>query len=148
MGREDQDSETDLRLHASAVALDNRALLILGPSGSGKSGLALELISLGAVLVADDQTLLRRDGARLLASPHPRIAGRLEARHVGLLRLPCRTDVPVALAIDLGTDETDRLPPARGLVLLDQKVTLLHRPPGGHAAHAIVHCLQGRRETP
>ncbi|MDV7142408.1 HPr kinase/phosphatase C-terminal domain-containing protein [Tropicimonas sp. TH_r6] len=144
----EEDTEHRTRLHASAVALDGHALLILGPSGSGKSTLALELISQGLTLVADDQTLLRRDGARILVSPHPNIAGRIEARHVGLLRLPYQSDTPLALAIDLGIPETHRLPPPRRLDLLGQKVILLHAPPDGHAAHAIIHCLQGRRETP
>ncbi len=137
----------ELRLHASAVALDGRAVLILGPSGCGKSTLALDLIALGAELVADDQTLLHRLGADLLASPHPRIAGRIEARHVGLLRLPWRA-AAISLAIDLGQTESHRLPPRRSLTLLGQDVTLLHRPPGGHAASALFQCLLQRRETP
>lgn len=136
------------RLHASTIAVDGRALLILGPSGCGKSALALELIALGAELVADDQTLVCRRGDRLVASAHPNIAGQIEARHVGLFRLPFRAEAEIALAIDLGKTELHRLPPARLLPLLGQKVTLLHRPPGGHAASALLQCLLGRRETP
>lgn len=137
-----------MRLHASTVAVEERALLIVGPSGAGKSTLALDLITLGADLVADDQTLLRRTGRSLMASPFPSIAGRIEARHVGLLRLPWRRSAPVALAIDLGQTELHRLPPRRVLLLLGQKVTLLHRPPGGHMASALFQCLLHRRETP
>lgn len=138
----------ELRLHASAVVLDGRALLILGPSGCGKSTLALDLIALGAELVADDQTLVRLAGPDLLASPYPNLAGRIEARHVGLLRLPWRASARLALAIDLGQTEVHRLPPRRSLTLLGRDIPLLHRPPGGHAASALLQCLLQRRETP
>ena len=65
---------SDRPLHASAVAIEGRAVLITGPSGSGKSGLALDIIALGARLVADDGVILRREGERLILSPvrrHP-----------------------------------------------------------------------------
>ena len=63
-----------LLVHATAVAIDGEAILLRGPSGSGKSDLALRLIDGGAQLVADDQTLLRREGERVLASAPPAIA--------------------------------------------------------------------------
>lgn len=138
----------ELRLHASTIAIDGRALLITGPSGSGKSALALDLITLGAQLVADDQTLLRLDGQGLVASPHPNIAGRIEARYIGLLRLPYRASANVALAIDLGQTELHRLPPRRTLSLLGRDIPLLHRPPGHYAANALYQCLLHQREAP
>ena len=70
-------------VHASTVAADGRAVLITGPSGSGKSDLALRLLDRGFTLVSDDQTIVRRDGDRLLASPPPNIAGKLEIRESG-----------------------------------------------------------------
>ena len=70
------------RLHATAVAIGGVAVLIEGPSGSGKSDLALRLIDRGAVLISDDQTLLIRAGSRLLARPPQTIAGKLEVRGV------------------------------------------------------------------
>ncbi len=135
-------------LHASTVELDGRALLILGPSGSGKSTLALDLIALGASLVADDRTIVTCEGDRLIASPPVSIAGQIEARYVGLLRLPYSSHATVTLAIDLGQQEPDRLPPSRTLELLGQKATLLYRPPGGQGASALLQCLMERREMP
>ena len=137
-----------VRLHATTIALDGRALAILGPSGSGKSALALDLIALGAELVCDDQTQVEKVGARLVVSPMPAIAGLIEARHVGLLRLPYCQRAELILVLDLGRDETHRLPPGRHIEILGQNVTLLHRPPGGHAASAIFQCLLQRRDTP
>lgn len=95
------------RLHATAVAIRGRTVLLSGASGSGKSDLALRLIDRGAVLVADDQVDLVVAGTRLLASPPATIAGLIEVRGVGIARLPHRAGLPVALLVDLDT------PPAR-----------------------------------
>ena len=65
-------------LHASAVAFEGRAVLITGPSGSGKSDLALRLLDRGFRLVSDDQPVVKLDGERLVASAPPTIAGKLE----------------------------------------------------------------------
>lgn len=96
-------------LHASTVALDGRAVLITGRSGSGKSDLALRLIDRGFTLVSDDQTVVRRDGGRLLASAPPQIAGKLEIRGIGIMEMEIESDVPVALLVEL-TGEMERLP--------------------------------------
>ncbi len=95
--------------HASSVALDGRAVLISGPSGSGKSDLALRLLDRGFVLVSDDQTIIRRDGKRLIASAPPTIAGKLEIRGIGIVEMESAGDLPVALLIEL-TSEIQRLP--------------------------------------
>jgi serine kinase of HPr protein (carbohydrate metabolism regulator) len=96
-------------VHASTVAMDGRAVLIMGPSGSGKSDLALRLIDRGFVLVSDDQTIVRREGDRLIASAPSQIAGKLEVRGIGIVDMPTRTDVPVAVVIEL-TSDIQRLP--------------------------------------
>jgi serine kinase of HPr protein (carbohydrate metabolism regulator) len=96
-------------LHASTVALDGRAVMISGPSGSGKSDLALRLLDRGFTLVSDDQTILRREGDRLIASAPPTIAGKLEIRGVGIVAMEHVTDVPVALLVQL-TSDIQRLP--------------------------------------
>jgi len=96
-------------MHATTVAVDGRAVLLSGPSGSGKSDLALRLLDRGFALVSDDQTLLRRDGDRLIASAPQTIAGKLEVRGVGIIEMDTVTDVPVALFVEL-TGEIRRLP--------------------------------------
>ena len=96
-------------IHASTVAMDGRAVLIAGPSGSGKSDLALRLLDRGFTLVSDDQTIVRRDGDRLIASTPPTIAGKLEIRGIGIVAMEWVENVPVALFVEL-TSEFQRLP--------------------------------------
>ena len=96
-------------LHASTVAINGRAVVISGPSGSGKSDLALRLLDRGFTLVSDDQTLLRRDGDRLRATAPPNIAGKLEIRGIGIVDMERLGDVPVALLVEL-TSDIQRLP--------------------------------------
>jgi hypothetical protein len=76
----------DRLVHASCVACRGRAILIIGPSGSGKSDLALRLIDRGARLVSDDQTLVTLENGRLLASPPRTIQGLVEVRGLGHAR--------------------------------------------------------------
>ena len=96
-------------VHASTVALAGRAVMISGPSGSGKSDLALRLMDRGFKLVSDDQTLVRRDGERLIASAPPNIAGKIEVRGIGIIEVEAVVDVPVALLVEL-TSDIQRLP--------------------------------------
>ncbi|WP_265570576.1 HPr kinase/phosphorylase [Sphingomicrobium nitratireducens] len=96
-------------IHATTVARGDRAVVIGGPSGAGKSDLALQLIDRGYKLVADDQTLLRRDKDRLFASAPPSISGKMEVRGLGIIELASREDVMVALYVDLSAPP-DRLP--------------------------------------
>ena len=96
-------------LHASTVALDGRAVLIMGPSGSGKSDLALRLIDRGFTLVSDDQTIVKKEGNKLLASAPSNIRGKLEIRGVGIVDMEMTDNAPIALAVELNSDIT-RMP--------------------------------------
>lgn len=111
--------------HGSAVAVGARAVLILGRSGSGKSGLVLRMLALGARLVADDRVRLEaRDGA-LIASAPKRIEGLVEARGVGLIRVPAVSGVPVALAVDLDRAPAARLPHWDKFTCADMDIPLI-----------------------
>jgi serine kinase of HPr protein (carbohydrate metabolism regulator) len=96
-------------VHASTVAMDGRAVVIMGPSGAGKSDLVLRLLDRGFTLVSDDQTLVKRDGERLIASAPPNIAGKLEIRGIGIVDMETVSEMPVALLVEL-TSEIQRLP--------------------------------------
>ena len=101
-------------IHATAVAAPDapqRAVLLTGPPGAGKSDLALRLMDRGWLLVADDRVVLQADGrGRLLASAPPSLAGLLEVRGAGILRVAAAAaPVPVALVLDLSTP-AERLP--------------------------------------
>jgi HPr kinase/phosphorylase len=101
-------------VHGTAVAIDGRAVLLRGPSASGKSDLALRLIDAGAQLVADDQTELVRVGDRIVTRPPAAIVGLIEVRGIGILRLDPLMEAPLALLADLVQPETvERLPMPR-----------------------------------
>jgi len=135
-------------LHASCVAHKGRAVLILGRSGSGKSALALQLMALGATLVADDRTVVSRQGERLMASTPEHIKGLIEARGVGILKAEAAGPTPVALAVDLETVETARLPEARETEILGQSVPLLGAVSAPHFPAAILQMLACGRHSP
>jgi hypothetical protein len=107
----------DANIHGSCVAIGRHGVLLLGKSGAGKSDLALRLIDQGAVLVADDRTLLSVEKGALHARAPASIKGLLEIRGLGIVEFPARAKVRVALAVRLGR-EGARLPGPR-----------LYRPP-------------------
>ena len=93
------------RMHGSCVSRNGDAVLVVGPSGSGKSDLALRLLSRGFELVADDQV----DIADGIASCPAELAGLLEVRGLGIVRLPFRDRARVVLVVDLD-NVAERMP--------------------------------------
>ncbi len=142
-----------LTVHATAIALGDVGVLLRGPSGSGKSDLALRLIDQGARLVADDQTVLVRRADLLIASPPATIAGRLEVRGIGIVALDHAADVPVALVVDLAAQETiERLPAPSTTTLLGVRLPVVRLDPTAASAapkvRLAVRQLRGDKMAP
>jgi HPr kinase/phosphorylase len=89
-------------LHASCVSLSGRGVVLLGPSGSGKSDLALRLIDAGGRLVADDRLVVERRGERLIGRPPEAVAGLIEVRGLGIMRIEHCAATPLDLVVELG----------------------------------------------
>ena len=128
-------------IHASAVKVGDMAILIRGPSGSGKSRLALDLILAGrarqipaAILVGDDRIYLENDGGALFARAVPALAGLIEVRGLGLRRCDYVVAAPIGLVIDLADPDAARLPTPEALKLSLNGVVLARLPVAANQA--------------
>ena len=135
-----------INLHASCVAINGRGVLILGPSGAGKSALALQLIALGATLVADDRTDVIRHADQVIASVPENIRGLIEARYVGILRVKDYGPVPLALVIDLAHTEKQRLPGRHTYPVQGVTLPCFHKCDSAHFPAAIHLYISGVKE--
>lgn len=103
-------------IHGTCVALGRTAAILRGPSGSGKSDLALRFAlqtpaELDAALVADDQVRVEARGGKLFASPPAALAGKIEVRGLGIVALPFRSDAELKLVVELvKTGDVPRMP--------------------------------------
>jgi len=104
-------------VHASAVLVGDRAVLIRGPSGSGKSRLAFDLILAGragqipaAVLVGDDRVYLEVAQGQLVVRPARELAGLIEIRGLGIRRCDFVAQAVVGLVVDLSAADAERMP--------------------------------------
>jgi HPr kinase/phosphorylase len=131
--------------HASCVAWQGHGALILGQSGAGKSALALQLMAFGADLVSDDRTELLAEADVLTARAPATIQGLIEARGVGLMRVPFVPKAEIALVIELDQPEPNRLPPQREITLLGISRPLVLAVPQPHFPAAILCYLKGSR---
>lgn len=114
----------DASIHASAVLVGNRAVLIRGPSGAGKSRLAFDLILAGragqiapAVLVGDDRVHLEARAGELIARPAPPLAGLIEIRGLGIRGCEFASEAVVGLVVDLGAADGQRLPELQAVTI-------------------------------
>ena len=124
-------------IHATCVAFGDIGILLRGPSGSGKSDLALRLIDAGATLVADDRVMLSVGEGCLVASAPPALAGLLEVRGVGIVELPNASNIDIALIAELvSADAVDRLPDAGWSAYLDRRIRTIALAPFEHTAVA------------
>jgi len=136
-----------LLVHATAIAIEGDAILLRGPPGAGKSDLALRLIEDEARLIADDQALLRRADNHVLVRAPAAIAGLIEVRGVGILRVDCLDEAPLALVVDLvPSAEVERIPDNRFEVVLGLPIRLIALAP--FEASAVAKLRLARRALP
>ncbi len=137
---------TNATIHASAVLVGSHAVLIRGPSGSGKSRLALDLILAGRAgviaptqLIGDDRVHLAAADGALVVRPAESLSGLLEVRGLGIRRLPFAGQGEVALVVDLDAEDAARLPVATSLEIALSGVKCRRIPVGaGFAALPLV----------
>lgn len=143
-------------IHASAVVCGTTGILIRGPSGSGKSQLAFDLILGGRAgqippvrLVGDDRVHLARDNARVIVRPAEALRGLIEIRGLGIRRIDFAAEADVRLVVDLSAPDGERLPPPEALVTDLEGVTLPRLPvgPGYRPLPMVLAALITRAET-
>ena len=124
-------------VHASAVRVGNRAVLIRGPSGAGMSRLAFDLILAGraglidaTVLIGDDRVHLATVGHEIVVSPARELLGLIEIRGLGIRRCEFAESATVRLVVDLAADDAERLPPPEALATLVSGVKIPRIPVG------------------
>lgn len=132
-------------VHGSFVEFAGKGLLVTGASGTGKSGLALQLLAHGAVLVSDDRVQLIWNGAHIVATAPPAIRGLIEARGIGLLRAETAQSSHLSLVVDLDQTEKKRLPDWYHVTVLRQSVPLLRGGGVPHLAASLVQLLKTGR---
>jgi serine kinase of HPr protein (carbohydrate metabolism regulator) len=124
-------------VHASAVLVGDRAVLIRGPSGAGKSRLAFDLILAGragqippARLVGDDRVHLQARDGQLVVRPAPELAGLIEIRGLGIFNCDFSPEAAVGLVVDLAAPDAERLPPPEALQALIRGIKVPRIPAG------------------
>jgi HPr kinase/phosphorylase len=156
-GRRPYRLEVSQTLHASCIVIRETGILIRGPSGAGKSSLAASLLAQArgrgefAAWVADDRVVVTSCGQRLLARPHPAIAGRFEARGLGILAEPHERSAVLRLVVDL-EEAVERLPSTGELTAIVAGVALSRLPlvagrAGLYETFLVLNLVKKRQET-
>jgi HPr kinase/phosphorylase len=133
-------------VHASAVKVGDRAVLIRGPSGAGKSRLAFDLIVAGrsgqipnAVLIGDDRVHLDTHQRQIVVRPARELVGLIEIRGLGIRRCDFVQEAIVGLVVDLSAADAERLPPPNALLTEISGIEIPRIPVGvGYAALPLV----------
>src|ERR1700694_512547 len=142
----------DSTIHASAVLVGARALLIVGPAGSGKSRLVLKLLQAAdagllpfARLVADDRARIENCHGRPVVRPADQLKGLIEVRGLGIRRMAFEPAAIVGLVIDLAETDAQRLPPQQDqeTFIAGVKLARLAVAPGIDAI-PLIFCWRGR----
>ena len=127
------------QIHCTAVEVNGVAVLLLGPSGVGKSDLALRLIHEGANLISDDRVDLNLSNGRLYATSPENIRGLLEIHGTGVLEVGSIETAQVSLVVDLASEsDIERVPEPRYTVFLGQKVKVMRIDPFSVSATAKI----------
>lgn len=128
-----------ITLHGTCVAVEGRGVLILGPPGAGKSDLALRLMDEGADLVTDDQVRVAVRGSLLIASAPASLAGLLEIRGIGIVRVGAKPEVELAIVIQLENEsQIARMPEPEHHDMLGISLPLFRIDPAAASAPARV----------
>lgn len=112
-------------IYATCLELNHKGILLIGPSGSGKSDLALRLIKeKQATLIADDRTDIELVSGEVIASCPQPIQGLLEVRGIGIVKMPHKEKSKISLVIELtnNLEQIERLPQAETTTLLGVEV--------------------------
>jgi HPr kinase/phosphorylase len=113
-------------VHGTAIAVGGRGFLIVGSSGAGKSGLALQMIALDAELISDDQVLLERVGVDVeMTAPAP-LGNLIEARFIGVLKTDASRSAVLRHVIDMDKEPEARMPQLQHSEVLGVRIDLIN----------------------
>ncbi|HYG85231.1 MAG TPA: HPr kinase/phosphatase C-terminal domain-containing protein [Azospirillum sp.] len=113
-------------IHGTCVLVGGIGVLLRGPSGGGKSDVAVRLIDDGALLVADDRVQVHTDQGRLMATAPAPLAGLIEVRGVGILPVPTAPSAEIRLVVDLvPAEQVERMPEPETVTLMERAVPRL-----------------------
>ena len=128
-----------MKVHGTSVSIDGDGVLFRGPSGSGKSDLALRMIDYGAQLVSDDQVCLTRRNDNIFMSSPPTIRNSMEVRGIGIVNTIAQKEAPLILVLNMSPNNAaSRMPIWQLCTFLDIKVPAVEFAPFEISAHLKV----------